>query len=358
MILTHSPTISARRMLQTGATFAAFGGLTLAAAMPAQAETITVGTAHSAVLEERVSLVPSVAQGEEGSDTQHYQGRPEPYLDVDLTGTSTVDADGLHSSIEVGSVHAQLTEEDLGQILAQEDTEDVQSFGTIEELRGESAGTLDTQDEDYAIDVEFTDASIQVTQGWDGEYTVEFAEGQVQVNHTFLPMEVSLTSVEGQEQVPSLEDEEFLFDASFGGMVASFDAGVAGFDFAFAEVLTGTAEVEADDEDPGNGDPGEGDDGDPDPGEGEDGKEDEDDEDGGEEDGQEDGKDPGEGEDDKDGRKGDGEDEGEGSLPVTGGALAGLIAAGTAVAAGGGAALYFTRRKKNEVTGGEAADES
>ena len=355
MTLTHSPTISARRMLQAGATFAAFGGLTLAAAMPAQAETITVGTAHSAVLEERVSVVPSVAQGEEGSDTQHYQGQPEPYLDVDLTGTSTVDADGLHSSIEVGSVHAQLTEEDLGQILAQEDTEDVQSFGTLEELQGESAGTLDTQDEDYVIDVEFTDASIQVTQGWDGEYTVEFAEGQVQVNHTFLPMEVSLTSVEGQEQVPSLEDEEFLFDASFGGMVASFDAGVAGFDFAFAEVLTGTAEVEADDEDPGNGDPGEGDDEDPDPGEGEDGKDDEGDEG---EDGQEGGKDPGEGEDGKDDRKDGGEDGGEDNLPVTGGALAGLIAAGTAVAAGGGAALYFTRRKKNDVTEDEAADES
>jgi len=340
-------------MLQAGATFAAFGGLTLAAAMPAQAETVTVGTAHSAVLEERVSVVPSVAQGEEGSDTQHYQGTPEPYLDVDLTGTSTVDADGLHSSIEVGSVHAQLTEEDLGQILAQEDTEDVQSFGTLDELRAETNETVDAQDEDYVIDVEFTDASIQVTQGWDGEYTVEFAEGQVQVNHTFLPMEISLTSVEGQEQVPSLEDEDFLFDAAFGGLVASFDAGVAGFDFAFAEVLTGTAEVEVDDEDPGESDPGDGDDEDPGNGEEdedgkeEDGKEDEDDQDGG--------KSPGGGEDGKDDRDGNQE---EGSLPVTGGALAGLIAAGTAVAAGGGAALYFTRRKKNDVSGEEAADES
>lgn len=93
----------------------------------------------SAVLEERVSVVPSVAQGEEGSDTQHYQGQPAPYLDVDLKGTSTVDADGLHSSIEVGSVHVQPTEEDLGQTLAQEDTEDVQSFGTLDEIQDESA---------------------------------------------------------------------------------------------------------------------------------------------------------------------------------------------------------------------------
>lgn len=341
-------------MLQAGATFAAFGGLTLAAAMPAQAETVTVGTAHSAVLEERVSVVPSVAQGEEGSDTQHYQGTPEPYLDVDLTGTSTVDADGLHSSIEVGSVHAQLTEEDLGQILAQEDTEDVQSFGTLDELRGESPEAMDAQDEDYVIDVEFTDARIQVTQGWDGEYTVEFAEGQVQVNHTFLPMEISLTSVEGQEQVPSLEDEDFLFDAAFGGLVASFDAGVAGFDFAFAEVLTGTADVEVDDEDPGGGDPGDGDDEDPGNGDEEDGKEDEDGQE--DEDDQDGGKGPGWGDDGKDDRKDENQDED--SLPVTGGALAGLIAAGTAVAAGGGAALYFTRRKKNGVSDEEVADES
>lgn len=38
-------------------------------------------------------------------------------------------------------------------------------------------------------------------------------------------------------------------------------------------------------------------------------------------------------------------------LPVTGGALAGLVAAGALALGGGGAALYLSRRKKAEAAG-------
>jgi hypothetical protein len=102
------------------------------------------------------------------------------------------------------------------------------------------------------------------------------------------------------------------------------------------------AELGDDDDDDDDDDDGDDDD--------DNGDDDGDDDDNGDDDG-DDGK--GDDDDDADDGKGDkGDDADEGGLPVTGGALAGLIAAAVAAVGGGGLALHLSRRKKN------AAEES
>src|SRR5690625_2929303 len=100
------------------------------------------------------------------------------------------------------------------------------------------------------------------------------------------------------------------------------------------EVAGGADESDGEDGDKGEGDDGKGDEG-GDNGEGDDGKGD-------------DGGDNGKGEDDKPAPEDSKPESGDasGSLPVTGGALAGLVAAGVATLGAGGGALYMSRKRK------------
>ncbi|WP_460767403.1 DNA primase [Nocardiopsis nanhaiensis] len=327
-------------------TFVAFGALSMAAALPANADTVLHGSAVANIAGESVVL-EGTPQGTEGAASDSFDFEPETYLSVNADADTRVDAEGVHSTVTVNNAHAQLTLEDALGIIDSADTELQSSEGDVETFaEDEKVETLD--EEELVIDVEFTEASISITQPWDGEYTTEFHPGNITENVNELDLDISTFDFDEAAEFDDVYDEDITWDGAYVALFAGFDAGLLGqIDFHIADASVGTSDlvVEDDDDDKDEDDK---DEDDKDDGKDEDGKDD-----GKDEDGKDDGKDEDDG-DDKDGKdhgKDDGDDKGtDDDLAVTGSPIAALVAAGAVIAAGGGAAAYLARRKKNNAS--------
>lgn len=125
--------ISARRVLQGGAAFAALGALTLAAA-PAHADTDQVGWAHANVAGGLGVAQTFITQSE--TDTNSFSGAVESFLTLDASTVASVGADGVTATTTVNSGRIQVTLDDLDDILAEDEDED------------EDEGEVDTEPED------------------------------------------------------------------------------------------------------------------------------------------------------------------------------------------------------------------
>ena len=364
-------------------TFVAFGALSMAAAMPANADTVLYGSAVANVTGHEIVL-EATQQGAEDSASENVVFEPESYLSVDADASTRVDADGVHSSVVVNSAHAQLTMDDILDLIEAENTDLLSSGGDAEALAAEDSSTEDeadddleeeteeeadeedvdeegeadedaeeevdeeageeadeqgseadearapnepgtqdeagTTDEHYFLDVEFTDASVSVTKGWDGEYSASFEPGEVIEHQAGLPIDIATYAEDGAAEFDDFYDEDITWDGAYNSLYASFDAGDIWLDFHFADAIAGTADLVPDEHD--NGDNG-------------------DDKDNGKDDGKKEEDDSGKGDD-----KPAPNDQADEQLAVTGGALSGLVAAALAAVGAGGAGLYFARRRK------------
>ncbi|MBR8745200.1 DNA primase [Nocardiopsis sp. MG754419] len=349
--------ITARRVLQGSAAFVGFGALSLAAAMPAQADTVLYGSATASVYGQETYL-EGTPQGEEGAAGDHFAVEAETFLTLDAETDVRVDAAGVHSTVTVNSAHARLTLEDVLGIIDATDTEQLSSEGDVTTFAADE--TVETLDEsDLLIDVEFTGASVSVTKAWDGTHTTDFVEGTVQENVNELDLGISVLHEVGEGEFEDRFSEDVVWDGAFNLLYTEFDAGeLGGIDFYLAEAVAATTDGDlGGDDGDGGGDDGGEDGGDDDAGEGDGGG----DEDAGEGDGDpgEDGKehDKGDGDQAEEGK--DGKDQGKDEdLARTGSPIAALIGAGAALAAGGGAAAYLARRRKKNNEAAEETDES
>lgn len=358
IVLRRTHSITARRVLQGSAAFIGFGALSLAAAMPAQADTVLYGSGTASVYGEETYL-EGTQQGQEGSAADNHSFQAESFLTIDADTEVRVDAAGTHTSVAVNSAHARLTLEDVLDIMSEADTELLASEGDVTTFSEDDA--VETfEDQDLLIDVEFNDATISVTKNWDGTHTTDFSPGTVQENVNELGIDITVLNEEGEGEFDDRYAEDVVWDGAFNILYAEFDAGVlGGIDFYLAEAVAATTDGDLggddDDDDNGGGDDG-GEDGGGDDGDGDEGDGDEggsgDEGDGGEDDGKDDGKEhPG------DGDKGDGEQGKDEDLARTGAPIAALIGAGVALATGGGAAAYLARRRKRNGDTAEETDE-
>lgn len=363
IVLRRTRSITARRVLQGSAAFIGFGALSLAAAMPAQADTVLYGSGTASVYGEETYL-EGTQQGQEGSAADNHSFQAESFLTIDADTEVRVDAAGTHTSVAVNSAHAQLTLEDVLGIMSEADTELLASEGDVTTFSEDDA--VETfEEQDLLIDVEFNDATISVTKNWDGTYTTDFSPGTVQENVNELGIDINVLNEEGEGEFDDRYAEDVVWDGAFNVLYAQFDAGaLGGIDFYLAEAVAATTDGDlgGDDDDDDNGGGGDGDGGGDDGGDGGGGDggggEDEDEDgkggegDGGAGDGEDDGKEhPG------DGDKGDDEQGKDEDLARTGAPIALLIGAGVTLATGGGAAAYLARRRKRNNDTVEGTDE-
>ena len=349
--------ITARHIMRSSVAFVAFGAFTMAAALPANADTVPHGSAVVNIVDQSVVL-DGTPQGTEGTASDNFDFQPETFLTLNADANTRVDAEGVHADITVNSAHAQLTLEDALEIIGSADTALHSSEGDVETFAEDD--TVSTLDEDeYIIDVEFTDVALSITQSWDGGYDTDFEPGEITENINTLGVDIDTFSIDDEAQFDDRYSEDVVWDGAHAALFAEFDAGILGqIDFHIADASVGTADLvpdddgdEGDDGDDGdNGDNGDdGDDGD----DGDEGNEGDEGDEGGEGDkGDEDGKGDEGGEGDKGGEDGKDDD-----LARTGAPIAALIGAGAAIATGGGLAAYMARRKKNNATD-ELADET
>lgn len=149
IVLQKKLRFSARRAFQGTVAFSAFGALIVAAATPASADTVLYGhgAAHIAMDAFSLQAENPTAQGEEDSVSDSYQGAPRNHLTVDADLSTTVDADGVHSTVVINSARAEITQEDLNDILEELPDEYVDIEGSaedVEELAAKAeAGTDD-----------------------------------------------------------------------------------------------------------------------------------------------------------------------------------------------------------------------
>ena len=338
IVLSNTRSLTARRVIQGGMTFAAFGALTMAASLPANADTVLHGSATATVAGYELYLL-GTPQGEENSNSETFDEQVESYLAVDGDASNWVDAEGVHSSVTVNNAHAQLTWDDILGII--EDSDELATTeGDAEDLLGEeSVETFDEEDGEIVLDVEFNNASVGVSKNWNGEYSTTFTPAEIVINHSDFDIEIDTVTVEGEEQLEDRYEDGVTWDAAYNHLFGTFTSGEFLLQFELAGTAAGTSDLVVDDGDDQNGGGGDDDDdndtGGGDTGGGDDGKDDED--------GKDDGKgDGGKGDDGDDSKKPQDDD-----LARTGSPIAALIAAGVAITAGGGAAAYFARRRKN-----------
>ncbi|MFE3457857.1 hypothetical protein ACFXKD_09935 [Nocardiopsis aegyptia] len=369
-------------MLQGGITFAAFGALSVAAAVPAHAENGEVGYAYTSAADEGriVGFYPR------GGDVGGYGGPlydGEVYSDSIHSVRVDVVEDDLFARVMFRELRIELTEADIEAM--REAAEDGVSQPGLENAGGGSEETV--------LQASFSDPEIAVAQNWAGDREFSHDPGTESVEVNELGAEISF-STETAAWHETREDRSLVYqglDAEqelWGGiqtldMVVSFPAEGFSVSYRVGEAIVasdtapaGDGEGDGDDGDTGGDGTGAGDGDDETPGEGgTDGEGD-----GNGQDGSGEGDGAG-GEGDGDGQDGNGQDgngqgadsgsegnqdssentAGEGSddpLAETGSPVAGLIAAGAAVAAGGGAAVYWGRRRKAASAGTEEPSES
>ncbi|ADH69782.1 LPXTG cell wall anchor domain-containing protein [Nocardiopsis dassonvillei] len=401
--------VTARRILQGGAAFAALGALSIATALPAAAETEYYGWAYASV-----GNWEGVAVSYDGTTTNSYSGSIGSWLTFSGTSSATVGGDGVTATATVDTARVQLTVSDVEEIVEEnldeesevtEETEETEAeespapegeetepgvddgqpedggtggeggeTGGDENTGGGETGGEDTgggtdapeapetspapetdpatvsEPETLVLDEESTelvsgsdeivlDATLSgvtttTTQSWDGE--VSHSADVADISY---PEVVTLDSgeqitvlidIQSYEHVEEYSDEEngVTWNDAYTGFAVSFTVDGAEAPFHYVDLAESLASVGVFEQ--GNGDNG-GDDGDDKPA-------------------------PTHPEDKTEKKPQPEKLENAESLAQTGSPIAGLIAAGAAIAAGGGLAAYFARRRKN--TADSAAETS
>lgn len=370
--MTFFSPVPARRALQGGVAFAAFGALGIAAAVPAHAENGEIGYAHANVAGEAdiTAFHPRMADFH-GTNRYLDAFGGEVFALSRTSVLSDVDRDQIRSLVSFDELRIELTEADVEAMRA------AAEGGVSQPGLANPEGGSD----EPLLRASFTGTQIEAVQNWAGDREFSHEPGTESVEVNELGAEISL-SVDEAPWSDTLRDSDLGRVELWGGvqtldMVVTFPDEGFSVSYGVGETIVASDTEPAAPEEPGDGGEGPGDGGEdpgsegPDeepggedpgseaPGDGEDGS-------GGGDEGTEDGN----GEDGDDGAAGDvdeadGRDPSEagaangsgGPLAQTGSPVAGLIAAGAAIAAGGGAAVYVTRRRRNaSATVGEAGE--
>ncbi|MFD6948853.1 LPXTG cell wall anchor domain-containing protein [Nocardiopsis sp. NPDC060348] len=129
--------VTARRILQGSAAFAALGALSIATALPAAADSEIAGWARAHVAYGSGAADTYVTpQGQEDSGSNGGQFVIDDYLTIDASTTATVNANGASSTTTVNSARLVFTASDLGEILDQIEEEEEND----EDDEGDGAG--------------------------------------------------------------------------------------------------------------------------------------------------------------------------------------------------------------------------
>ncbi|MFC9085024.1 LPXTG cell wall anchor domain-containing protein [Nocardiopsis dassonvillei] len=403
--------VTARRILQGGAAFAALGALSIATALPAAAETEYYGWAYASV-----GNWEGVAVSYDGTTTNSYSGSVGNWLTFSGTSSATVGGDGVTATATVDTARLQITVSDVEEIVEDNLDEEPETTEETEEPEVEESpapegeetepGVDDGQPEDggtggegtdggdentgggetgggegtggetdapeapetspapetdpatsseaetlvldeestelvsgsdeIVLDATLSGVTTTTTQSWDGE--VSHSADVADISY---PEVVTLDSgeqvavlidLESYEYVEEYADEEngVTWNDAYTGFAVTFTVDGAEAPFYYVDLAESLASVGAAEVGDGGGDNG-GDDGDDKPA-------------------------PTHPEDKTEKKPQPEKLENAESLAQTGSPIAGLIAAGAAIAAGGGLAAYFARRRKN--TADSAAETS
>ncbi|GAA1463955.1 hypothetical protein NE857_01420 [Nocardiopsis exhalans] len=343
-----------RRSLQGGLAFVAFGALSLAAALPAHADTGEVGYARATVAGEAdISVFHSQAADFHG--TYRYLDAFDGEIFAASRTFARVDVveDELVSQVTLEELRIELTEGDIEAM--REAAVDGVSQPGLENPEGGS--------DELLLQASFTGPVIVTSQNWAGEQEFVHEEGDQSVEVDEIGAEFSFVTetspweetFEGQplwgvhqalDLVVEFPEEEFSVTYRVGETWVGAD---------IPPVTDGGGEDGEDGDD--NGDTGNGHGG---PGEGDEGSEGSEGSGGESGEGSEGGSGTGKGEDGSPAdEKGGKADEGNGAdedLARTGVPVGALITVGAAVASVGGAATYLARRRKNTAENTETSE--
>ncbi|NYJ35720.1 LPXTG cell wall anchor domain-containing protein [Nocardiopsis aegyptia] len=159
-----SPRFSARRIAQGGATFAAFGALSIAAAMPAAADT-TYGWGYATATGGAAEAMTDVTQSGSASDATGGVIQVDDCFSLDAETTATVNASGVTATTVINSASIKLTQDcfdELPEEEAPEPTEPIEDEDD-DETEGETPEESDAPT-DGADDAEGDDESPEPTE--------------------------------------------------------------------------------------------------------------------------------------------------------------------------------------------------
>ncbi|WP_147453841.1 LPXTG cell wall anchor domain-containing protein [Nocardiopsis sp. Huas11] len=379
-----SPRFSARRIAQGGATFAAFGALTLAAAMPAAADT-TYGWGFATASGGEATAATDVTQSGSASGTTGGLIQVDDCFSLDAETTATVGANGVTATTVINSARIELTQECLNELPEDElpvpdeddeneDDETVDPDESDEPADDESVDPdesdetedpdadadeteepVETEDPDADADADETEEPVETPEPTESDAAAESTEvvtldeensttvsasGEPIVDISVTGASVTTTQswdgvvdhsvnqgsatgdaqVFGDHYVDTSEEDGVTWNDGVTDLYVTFAAD----EFQVTYYLGTTAAAVATVADGGNGGGNGGDDGD---------------------------------EQNPPARDGDQDEEpapkAAQPLPQTGSPIVGLIGAGAAIAAGGAAAAFLARRKKTAATAEE-----
>ncbi|MBB6118331.1 cell wall protein [Nocardiopsis algeriensis] len=142
-----TPKITARRILQGSAAFAALGAMSIATALPAAADTSAAGWAYAYVgYEQGVSATDVIPQGGSGGDSNSFQGSLDEFLSLSASTSASVNGNGASSTATVDSARIVLTADDVQAILDGLDEEDEEETEEDEEDKDEADEAEETED--------------------------------------------------------------------------------------------------------------------------------------------------------------------------------------------------------------------
>ncbi|NYH52327.1 LPXTG-motif cell wall-anchored protein [Nocardiopsis arvandica] len=136
--------VTARRILQGGAAFAALGALSISTALPAAADTEYYGWAYA-----HVGDYQGVSQIYSGTTSNSYSGSVGDWLTFSGTSSATVNADGVTSTATVDTAKVQITVSDVEQIV-EENLDEKTEDGETDEAPEESEAPTEAPEESEA----------------------------------------------------------------------------------------------------------------------------------------------------------------------------------------------------------------
>ncbi|WP_150240492.1 cell wall protein [Nocardiopsis quinghaiensis] len=195
--------VTARRILQGSAAFAALGALSIATALPAAAETEYYGWAYA-----HVGDYQGVSQIYSGTTSNSYSGSVGDWLTFSGTSRATVDADGVTSTATVDTAKVQIAVSDVEQII--EENLDGETEGEeTDEVPEESEAPSEAPSEEP----EETEAPSEAPSEVPGEEPEETetpseapVESEVPEAPTEAPEETQAPEVPEETEVPEVDE--------------------------------------------------------------------------------------------------------------------------------------------------------
>ena len=230
MTLKISPRFSARRIAQGGATFAAFGALSLAAAMPAAADT-TYGWGYATATGGAAEAVTDVTQSGSASGTTGGVVQVDDCFSLDAETTATVGANGVTATTVINSASIELTQECFDD-LPEEEAPEPSEVDEDDETDTESEAPEETEEPEGEGDDTDTDAPEETEEPEGEGDTGNEDPVQDEGEEDGLPTEESQEDtgeqssppVEGdaaEDEVVALNDETSTTVSATGDVVAS-----------------------------------------------------------------------------------------------------------------------------------------